>query len=244
MKKNKVLLQKVLTLLSGLRLAPFRLVFAEGEEPGAEPGVTPAPAPTPTINYETLIAEARKQEKDKLYPQIEKLKAEKEALVQKNNALLIESGEKDLKIRDLEKQLADAVKGKADPEEIKTLKETIKAKEAEVDTLKKEINSGKLEAFKKAKIAEANGQLIEDLVAGSTEEEIIASIELSKKAFQSVASKFAQVNPAQAFQVPTPVANSNSGNGASVNLGDVTLEQIQQMTPKEYGEWRKQQGLK
>ena len=84
----------------------------EGGEPdGAEPKTTP------TINYEDLIAKARKEEKEKQYKAIEKLKTQANTLTEQHNNDL-------LKIADLEKQLKDAndkltTAGKGDSEEVK-----------------------------------------------------------------------------------------------------------------------------
>ena len=56
---------------------------------------------TPTINYEDLIAKARKEEKEKQYKTIEKLKTQINTLTEQHNSDL-------LKVADLEKQLKEA----------------------------------------------------------------------------------------------------------------------------------------
>ena len=45
-----------------------------------------------TVNYEQLIAQARREEKEKLYPQIEKLKAQAEVLTKQVNEALLDLG--------------------------------------------------------------------------------------------------------------------------------------------------------
>ena len=72
-----------------------------GQEPPAPPAPqTPAPNPSPTpqptepsqINYEELIARARKEEKDKLYIQIKTLKDDLKEMTKQNNKNLLEAG--------------------------------------------------------------------------------------------------------------------------------------------------------
>ena len=75
----------------------------QGDEQIEEtPQVEETSTPQPTVNFEDLIANARKQEKDKLYPQIKKLEEEKKKLVEKNNQHLLTIGEKDARIKELE----------------------------------------------------------------------------------------------------------------------------------------------
>ena len=154
---------------------------------------------TPTINYEDLIAKARKEEKEKQYKTIEKLKGQIATLTeQHNNDLLVKA--------DLEKQLKEAndkltTAGSGDSEEVKTLKETIKTLEkdkADLDKKVKDYEASKpvsreeveaevraeLEAeyevktYKATKMAELKDDiLVPELVMGTTKEEIDASIQ-------------------------------------------------------------------
>ena len=60
-------------------------VFADGDPTGDPTGNPVDPTgvgnpPTAPVNFETLIAKAREEEKNKLYPTIDKLKKENEAL--------------------------------------------------------------------------------------------------------------------------------------------------------------------
>ncbi len=81
-------------LFNGLTLK----AFAE-EKPGDEGGEGNDPTVTkPTINYEDLIAKARKEEKDKQYKKIEKLQTQVNTLTEQHNTDLLAKA-------DLEKQL-------------------------------------------------------------------------------------------------------------------------------------------
>src|SRR5574344_54985 len=111
-------------LMDVIRKAMVRNVLAE------EP--TPAPQPQP-VSYEQLIARARQEEKDKLYPQ---LKAEKDKvadLTTKNNDLLVQVGTLKNENDVLKAQVEDLRnnKGANENAEITKLKE-------ELDKVKKE----------------------------------------------------------------------------------------------------------
>ena len=75
---------------------PFT-IFALAEE-GGDSG-------QPEVNYEALISKARQEEKDKLYPEINRLKTENALLTKQHNEALLKSGVLEQKIEKLEKEL-------------------------------------------------------------------------------------------------------------------------------------------
>ena len=85
-----------------------------------------------TMNFEQLIAQARREEKEKLYPQIEKLKAQVEVLTKQSNEALLAKGA-------VEKELADLKESqkKGDSEEVTKLKAQVEALKSENEDLKK-----------------------------------------------------------------------------------------------------------
>ena len=85
-----------------------------------------------TMNFEQLIAQARREEKEKLYPQIEKLKAQAEVLTKQVNEALLAKGA-------VEKELADLKESqkKGDNEEVTKLKAQVEALKSENEDLKK-----------------------------------------------------------------------------------------------------------
>ena len=106
-----------------LKKIMFMPVFAEepqGTEPTPQGGQEPTePQPQAnTVNFEDLIAKARQQEKAKLYPQIQKLQEQNNALTEKNNTHLLTIGEKDARISELEKELTDIKANTVSREEI------------------------------------------------------------------------------------------------------------------------------
>ena len=104
-------------------------VFADEDPNGGGNNPTPNPSQSQTapVNFEQLIAKAREEEKNKLYPTIEKLKTENATYIQTHNEDLIAIGTKDKEIERLNS-------------EIKTLQSQIDGKESEaLKSLKKEL---------------------------------------------------------------------------------------------------------
>ena len=225
-----------------------------------------AKSTTPTINYEDLIAKARKEEKEKQYKTIEKLKGQITTLTeQHNNDLLVKA--------DLESQLKEAndkltKAGSGDSEEVKTLKETIKTLEkdkADLDKKVKEYESNKpvskeeveaevraeLEAeyevktYKATKMAELKDDiLVPELVMGTTKEEIDASIQSALDRSAEIKKNLGiSTDKKQTKRTPKSPANPSV---SSVQDSEVSLERLATMDvrSKEYAELRKQLGLR
>lgn len=232
------------------------MLTVKAEEPTTDP-VEPQPTePTSgvepkatTVNFEDLIAKARKQEKEKLYPQIKKLEEEKTALIEKNNNNLITLGEKDAEISDLKKQikeLQDTTKGSVSEKE--------KALQTKVNDLEKqlnEINSSmvsreeieaeiraeyEVKLYREQKLREVGDTVIPELITGATKEEIDASVSLSQQRFQ-------QIQERVLGSVQVPVGNVNT---SSFQNKDLKIEDIYNLDPRspEYASLRKQLGLK
>lgn len=205
MKFNTLLSQK----LKDLTNMTLRVAHAE-EAPTTQVEPTPAQAqvtepttqaqaPTQTINYEQLISQARQEEKAKLYPEITKLKAEKEAQTKRINELIIQVAEKDEVIKQKDAELKNATSKKVDSEEVKTLKLKVEELTNSLALKDSELAEIKLNSYKESKIKEVGGELIPELVKGTTQEEIDASIAVAQQAYQSIIEKIKPVqSPAQA----------------------------------------------
>ena len=200
------------------------------------------PKPSGSVNFEDLIAKARKEERDKLYPELNKYK-------EKVNNLMLVIAERDSEIADLKKELEEVKKENAKLQEnvekgvktnktISELTTTISVLERQLEELQAkydaDVTALKLEAFKKEKIAEAGGELIPELVTGNTEEEILASIEKAKQRYQEIVQKAVQ-------NVQMPAANPNQN---VIQLKEKSIDEIASMTPQQWAEYRKQLGLK
>lgn len=220
---------------------------------------------TPTINYEDLIAKARKEEKEKQYKTIEKLKIQVNTLTEQHNSDL-------LKVADLEKQLQEAqdkltTAGSGDSEEVKTLKETIKTLEkdkADLDKKVKDYEANKpvsreeveaevraeLEAeyevktYKATKMAELKDDiLVPELVFGNTKEEIDASIQTALERSAEIKKNLGITGKKTDKRTPKSPANPSV---SGVQDNEVSLERLATMDvrSKEYAELRKQLGLR
>lgn len=220
---------------------------------GNEPIVNPNPAlqPTltaPTVNYEDLIAKARTDEKNKLYPEIEKLKAEVAKNVERINALLISVAEKDELLKQKDKELAekDAKYTALEKEgangmdkELKALQEQLAQLQADLAKKDDEIVQVKAKAevdsYKATKLKDLDEDF-HDLVVGNTKEEIDASYAKAKEKFEKIASKYGQT-PQVGLPKPNPSVVNNT-------YKEVKPEDISKMTSAEYAEYRKTLGFK
>lgn len=237
--------------------------FAEEGEPTPDGGATEG-NPAPTINYEDLIAKARKEEKEKQYKTIEKLKAQINTLTEQHNNDL-------LKVADLEKKFTEAndklsTAGSGDSEEIKTLKETIKGLEKEKTDLDEKVKGfeshkpvsreeveaevrAELEAeyevktYKTTKMMELKDDiLVPELVFGNTKEEIDASIQ---SALERSAEIKKNLGISTEKQKRTPKSSTNP-SVSKVQDTEVSMERLASMDvgSKEYAELRQKLGLR
>ena len=90
-----------------------------------------------TINYEDLIAKARREEKEKQYKNVERLKTQINTLTEQHNTDLLTIAELQEQLKAANEKLTTA--GSGDSEEIKTLKATIKTLEGEKADLDKKV---------------------------------------------------------------------------------------------------------
>lgn len=241
-------------------------VFAE-EQPPQETNTqaqTPENAPQPqssVINYEDLITKARREEHAKVQGKIDKLTNENKTLVEKNNGLMLKVGQLESEKASLENDIKKAKEGGAKIEseeikslnaEIKTLKDKIKTMEAnavDVDEIEKGIKAEyDLKIFKMEKIHEAGKEIIPELVMGTTQEEILASIEKSKERYKEIVGNVTPNtnNSQQAIGGGIQVPNMPTGNvdTNTYAMGNINPDSIRSMSPTEWAEYRKKLGIK
>lgn len=241
----------------------LRAFADEGDDPSTDGG--DGGVKTPTINYEDLIAKARKEEKEKQYKTIEKLKAQINTLTEQHNNDL-------LKVADFEKQLHEANDkltraGSGDSEEVKTLKESIKNLEKEKDDLDKRVKEfeskkpvdrdevvaevkAELEAeyevktYKATKMLEMKDDiLVPELVFGNTKEEIDASIQSALERSEEIRKNLGISGKKPDKRTPKSPANPSV---SSVQDKEISLERLATMDVRspEYAELRKQLNLR
>ena len=259
MKKTSIGMKNLISHINtALNNNLFLTAFAE--ENSAEP---PKNEGT-TMNFEHLIAQARREEKEKLYPQIERLKAQAEVLTKQINEALLAKGA-------VEKELADLKESqkKGDSEEVTKLKAQVEALKSDNENLKKNTVSEedlrkKLEEeyqvklYAKDKLAENKDKILSvfaEKVVGNTKEEIDLAIEkviassdeirkeLGVEDKKKSEKKDNKDNKENNSQNNPPAPNPQGGEGEK---GKFDLEYIQSLDPRseEYAKWRKSVGLK
>lgn len=184
------------------KVISLRVYADEGEGAGDNGDDGGEGGGSPSVNYEDLIAKARKEEKDKQYNTIERLKGQVATLTEQHNNDLLVVADLKKQIEVANKKLTEASKG--DSEEVSTLKTTIKSLEDEKAALDKKVKEyeankpqsrediekevrAELEAeyevrtYKAEKMAELKDViLVPELVGGNTKEDIDKSIEAAK----------------------------------------------------------------
>ncbi len=257
------------------KVFPLVLMKAHAEENGPEEN-DPVEKVTsskkdPTINFEQLISAARKEEKDKLYPTIKSLKTElAESTKNLNRSLLAETAAK-LETENIKKELEAVKTGKSDPEEVAKLNNQIEALNAEIKALKestppdeealrKQIESEyEVRYYRDSQLTENKDSILEvfeDLVTGSTKEEVDAAIKAAIEKSKSVKKQLGIVesteeDPEETKKSETkPVQKQrppfSNPSGKSSNTSDLTAADIAKMDVRsdEYKELRKKLGLK
>lgn len=258
--------RKTVKTLFGTVVSLFSLrAYAEENDPNDNGGDDPNKS-APTINYEDLISKARKEEKEKQYKAIEKLKGQVNTLTEQHNNDL-------LRIADLEKKLEEAnaklsKTGDNDSEAVKTLKGEVSTLTKEKADLEKKVADleknkpvsreeieaeirAELEAeyevktYKAEKMAELKDEiLVPELVMGDTKEAIDASIKVALDRSKEIAEKLGKKTAPQQ-QKRTPKSPSNP-DVSHVQDSQYSYEYLASLNPasKEYAEVRKQLGLR
>lgn len=163
----------------------------QGNDPTPNNGVPNQPNP---INYEQLIAQARKEEKEKLYPKIKKLEEENKSLVVNGNENLIKIAELSRTVEEQKKTIADLQSKEADTQTVKDLKAQIETLTAENKKLKEETPNEEeirkqveaeyeVKLYLKEQTAANKDSILSSFltdVQGKTKEEIDASIQAAK----------------------------------------------------------------
>lgn len=165
-----------------------------------------------TADVKKLVENARKQEKEKLYPEIERLKAqlkEKEQLlttlankstkddpanIGKDTAAGTDGGDGDGEVKkkgtrglsgdDLDKIISSAISAAE-----KKFKERLDESQNQIKALQQSITERDLTAYRDRLIAENDGAIIPEMVSGDSQEAIDQSLVLAKQAFARLTDK-------------------------------------------------------
>lgn len=175
-----------------------------------------------------LIAKARQEEKDKLYPQIKALKEENDFLKTKNSELEAE-------ITRLTSELEEVknIMGELDKQQ-----QSLEALEAKLKAdFQKELDERERKyqvELHKQKVLSANaGKLIPELVTGSTIEEIDAAVERAKARFEEIRQSVLN-NEVPPPPPPLPPVGNPAETSPAIDLSN-----IRGMSREEYAAKRK-----
>ena len=222
-----------------------------------------------TVNYEDLIAKARKDEKAKQYKTIEKLRKDLKTMTENNNSNLIRIGELEKENEELNKKLTSTNTG--DSEAVKTLREELataqskletaeselkKLKESEVDesALRTQIENEvkaeyEVKNYRLELLAKNQDIIVPELITGTTKEELDASLETAKARSEQIrqqlgitTSQTQQTNTGSAFSNRMPAVSSPSAGSATATVSFEDLAKLNPASP-EYAEMRKKLGL-
>lgn len=199
------------------------LFFAHADE--ADGGKVNPPA----VDYEQLIAKARQEEKNKLYPEIQKLKAQNEALTQQSNENLLAKGRAEAELEALKAQIE-----KGESEEVTKLKAKVEALEEENKKLKESTpdeskireelqKEFEVKDYMREKIAESQkeGKLLKAFsknVTGKTKEEVDASLAEAIKASDEVRAELGRKKKSD--DKDTSKDSKNDDDGKEKEKGD------------------------
>lgn len=239
------------------------VAHAEGEVGNSEPDKSGNEEPNkgPTFNYEDLIAKARKEEKEKQYGAINKLKGQVETMTEQHNNDLLKIANLEKQVKDLETKIQKGSKG--DDSVVKELKDTIATLQKDkkdletklqefqdtppVDTnaiyeqVRSELEQEyEVKAYKIEQMAEHKDDiLVPELVMGNTKEEIDNSIKSAIERSNSIKS---QLGIDGNSNKRTPKTNTPNG----VQTTQYTVEYLASLDPRspEYAEVRKNLGLR
>jgi len=238
--------------MSDTTSTPATLQVNQGEvqpttAPTAPPAVNP-PAPaavnTPTQvevftkeQIAEMLTKARKEEKDKLYKALEKVKSESDAAQAERDRVNSELHTATERLKALEgHQMSDMQKFTEQLEALRKQNEELKARISSVVTdAESKIKQSELSAYRKQRL-EAEGILMHELVNGSSQEEIDVSIKAVKERQEVIRKETEErVRKELAASLPRPIGPSPDSTVAPA----ANRYEMSKMKPSEYEAMRK-----
>lgn len=194
----------------------------------------------PNIDIQAEIEKARKQERDKLHSDIEKLKADvaDKAKVCNDNYVTISDLQKQLKAKDSEIQALNAKVEKAKEDgkmegtqEVEALKRELEDYKAKLAKAEKDFadykSAEEVNAYKAEKVKDIDEEF-QSLVKGATKEEIDSSYEEVKALQERVQNKYTKKET-----LPTP-----KSKGFNPKSTEDLVKKFASMSPDEYRKFR------
>lgn len=243
-----------------LRVMDKIILFANAEETDPNP-TDPATDPNPGINFEQAIAQARKEEKDKLYPRIKKAEDEVKALTTSVNKYLLENAALKDELEKVKNQPADP-KIQELEDKVKTLEnenKTLKENTPNEDEIRQRVEAEyEVKLYAQEQINANKGSIISILIpeiTGKTKEEIDSAIASAKEKTKTIKKDLGlnvdeEEGEDDKKKTKTPAPKQKKApvaNPASTEEGEeFDAEYVRNLDPrsKEYAEFRKKMGLR
>lgn len=191
------------------------------------------------VDIDALLQKARAEEKEKLYPTIEKLKGEIKSKTDRLNELILSKNtfEETIVAKDKEIEKLNGMIEKAKQEGKNLANEDLKLVEKERDVIQEKYdnllkefedykNKQEVDSYKATKLSELDEDF-RDLVVGDTKEAIDASLEKAKALQEKLKEKYQK-------GLPMPTPKQKKEPPAKDDYSDIAG-----MTAEEYAEWRK-----
>lgn len=250
-------------------------VFAEEGTPSTPPETTPEtpvpvqpPVETPTpqgntqptsMNFEEMIARVRKEEKDKLYGEIQRLKGESETLRKSNNAYILQAAGLQKQVEDLQANSDTAALNARIKELEGQLEEAKKAPDEAAIRAQIEAEY-KVKLYAQEKLSEHKDEIISSFAAevtGTTNEEVDAAVQKAIEKSLAIKKELGLVDEegkptkggkksgrrktsAPALDNPPPVSNPSAMEDDEF---DIEYVRGLDVNSPEYAAFRKKMGL-
>lgn len=241
-------------------------VFAESDPvPDEDNETTPSTTSANQINFEQMVAQARKEEKDKLYPRIKKLEEDNKTLVTSSNKFLLENAALKDEIEKLKSDSGNDTKVKDLESKINTLEaenKSLKESSPKEEEIRKKVEEEfEVKMYAQEQITANKDSIISILVpeiTGTTKEEIDKAIVSAKEKTVTIKKDLGidveedeegedegdkakkKTAPAKkAKKVPAAVPSSEQED-------EYDAEYVRNLDPRseEYKEFRKKMGLR
>ncbi len=184
----------------------------------------PPPAGIPPADHAAALAKARKDEKDKLYPDLEKARTEAKEAAERATAFETKLTETQQEVSDLREgkstEMASVNRELADTQEkIGKLEEALGAVADDAAT---RILASETNAYREKAISEAGLTDFAEFVTGTTQEEINASVEAAKeKQTKIMEAATAKAREELGARVPKPLAGGGGSAGDTPGSNNV-----------------------
>jgi DNA repair exonuclease SbcCD ATPase subunit len=216
-----------------------------------DPIQPPAAEEQPTVFTQEDLNRVRREEKDKLYPELDRMKHEMQVLLQEKEAreaaeaAARESAEAEARARREEEMTFKELLAAKEQEWAEQLQAERLERETAIAALEKERQFMQLQEYRSRRVDESRDSILPelvDLISGNSEEEIEASIRgLTERSERILASTQQAMNTARrdssgarVTSPPTEPLDAYSGSQS------FTPDQVRDMSMQEYEQYREQ----